>query len=94
MRKVGEFGWEEWSKKRDIHDSWHKLIFEVEVKGYDIKLDPMEHQDHLWATEEEIKADQVGDVTLSWITPVNKEMNLQAFQWRREREAQGNTASL
>jgi len=33
----------------------------------DLKLDPIEHQNHLWATEEEVKQDNVGGVELSYM---------------------------
>ena len=84
VRKVGEFGWGEFSKRRGKDVVWRKLIFEVEVKDENIKLDPVEHQNYLWATEEEVINDKVGDIALSWITQPNKEINLDAFESRRE----------
>ncbi|KAF2019360.1 hypothetical protein BU24DRAFT_459042 [Aaosphaeria arxii CBS 175.79] len=87
VRKIGEFGWEEFSKRTQETAVWQKLIFEVEVKTFEIQLDPLEHQDYLFATEEEVAQDMAGQVTLRWITPINKELNLEAFKLRR----QGNT---
>jgi 8-oxo-dGTP pyrophosphatase MutT (NUDIX family) len=82
VRKVGEFGWEEYSKRRAREVVWRKLIFEVEVN-------PEEHQDHVFATEEEIMADQTGaGVPLCWITCVNKEINVEAFRLRRGQGSQ------
>ncbi|KAH7121207.1 NUDIX hydrolase domain-like protein [Dendryphion nanum] len=83
-RKVGEFGWEEFSEKRAKYVVWRKLIFEVEVANFNIVLDPMEHQDYLYAAEEDIVNDKAGDVTLTWITAPNKAMNLDAFRQKRE----------
>lgn len=82
---MGEFGWADFHKRRQQYEAWHKIVFEVEVKSADsVVLDPVEHQDYLFATEEELAADKVGDVPLSWITPPNKAMNLEAFRLRRE----------
>jgi 8-oxo-dGTP pyrophosphatase MutT (NUDIX family) len=84
VRKVTEFGWEDYHARRARHEVWTKLIFEVEVKNLDVVLDPIEHQDYVFATEEEVVADQVGaGVSLSWISPTNKEVNLEAFRLRR-----------
>lgn len=85
VRKVGEFGWGEFSKRRGRHVVWRKLIFEVEVKSLDtVELDPEEHQDYVFVTEEETMADRTAaGVPLSWITPPNKEMNIEAFRLRR-----------
>lgn len=84
MRKVGEFGWSETSKKTGREHVWRKLIFEVEVSNSDVVLDPIEHQDYLYATEDDVANDKAGDVTLTWITPPNKAMNLEAFKLKRE----------
>ncbi|KAF2748631.1 hypothetical protein M011DRAFT_400032 [Sporormia fimetaria CBS 119925] len=86
VRKAAEFGWEDYSKRRQRHEVWWKLIFEVEVEqGVSVKLDPIEHQDYVFATEEEIRADQMTDgVALRWISAPNKEVNLKAFQVRRD----------
>jgi 8-oxo-dGTP pyrophosphatase MutT (NUDIX family) len=68
IRKVTEFGWSEISKStgRQIH--WRKHVFEMEVESLnDLKLDPIEHQNHLWATEDEVKQDNVGGVELSYM---------------------------
>ena len=54
------------------------------MSNSDVKLDPIEHQDFLYATEDEITNDKVGDVHLTWITPPNKAMNLEAFRLKRE----------
>ena len=78
VRKVGEFGWEERRGK------WLKLVFEVEVKEMNIVLDAEEHQEYLFATEEEIVNDKVKDVALSYISPPNKVIKLEAFKLRRD----------
>jgi 8-oxo-dGTP pyrophosphatase MutT (NUDIX family) len=86
VRKVGEFGWDEFSERRQERFVWRKFIFEVEVKkAEDVKLDPVEHQDYLWASEEEVNSDKAGNIPLSWITAPNKNMNLEAFRLRREK---------
>lgn len=85
VRKVTEFGWIETSKKTGETRNWRKHIFEMEAKSLDdLKLDPIEHQNHLWATEDEVKQDKVGEVELTYITPPNKVVKLEAFRKRRE----------
>ncbi|KAI1773647.1 NUDIX hydrolase domain-like protein [Hypoxylon cercidicola] len=39
-----------------------KYSFLTQVEGYDVKLDPNEHQAFLWVTEEEAKTGKCGDV--------------------------------
>jgi 8-oxo-dGTP pyrophosphatase MutT (NUDIX family) len=89
VRKVGEFGWEEYSKRRARQVVWHKVVFEVEVKSTDtIVLDPVEHQDYLFAAQDEIVADQTAaGVPLTWITLPNKEVNVEAFRLRQKEAA-------
>jgi hypothetical protein len=50
----------------------------------DVVLDPVEHQNFLWASKEEIVNDMVGDVKLRYISPPNKAVKLEAFRARRE----------
>lgn len=92
VRKVGEFGWAEFHPSRQRHEVWRKLIFEVEVRCLDgVVLDPVEHQEFLFATEEDVIADHAAaaGVPLSWISPANKEMNIQAFKMRGESDGLG-----
>lgn len=84
VRKVGEFGWGEKSITTGSQSNWHKIIFEVEVKDFEIRLDPEEHQEYLFATEEEVVNEQVVDVPLNYITPDNKMIKLEAFRLKRE----------
>lgn len=64
-------------------DRWMKLVFEMEVKQLDITLDPLEHDDYLFATEDQIINERVGDVVLKYISPDNKQVKLEAFRQRR-----------
>ncbi|KAL5428204.1 hypothetical protein PMIN04_000883 [Paraphaeosphaeria minitans] len=65
-------------------ERWMKLIFEVKVKQLDIVLDPKEHDDYLFATEQQIEDESIGDVHLKYISPDNKWVKLEAFKRRRE----------
>ena len=87
VRKVGEFGWSEYHKQSKAEEVWHKIIFEVEVENQDVRLDPIEHQDYVWATEDEVAKDKAGEVALTWITQPNKDVNLEAFRLRRGAQA-------
>lgn len=51
LRQVGEAF--EWVDRGKV---WCKIYFEVEVEGTEVRLDEDEHQDFLWATEEECKS--------------------------------------
>ncbi|KAI2609171.1 NUDIX hydrolase domain-like protein [Hypoxylon sp. NC1633] len=43
-----------------------KYSFMTEVEGYDVELDPNEHQAYLWVTEEEARAGKCGDVEFKY----------------------------
>lgn len=68
-----------------------KLTFVVEVKDSSaVKLDPEEHQDYVWATEEECRAKLVersaerkGSTELVFTTPAQKAAIMRAFEIRR-----------
>lgn len=63
-----------------------KLDFIVEA-GPDVekqvKLDPDEHQDYVWATEEEIKRGITGNRVLAFTSPEQLQVILEAFEMRR-----------
>lgn len=69
----------------DRTTTWLKLVFEMEVQNADtVVLDPVEHQKYLYASEDEVIKDKVGDVELRYISPANKEVKLEAFRQKRE----------
>ncbi|KAH7382559.1 NUDIX hydrolase domain-like protein [Phaeosphaeria sp. MPI-PUGE-AT-0046c] len=82
-RKVAEFTFEDGRPGRPVV-TWLKLIFEMEVEEMHIALDPVEHQEYLFASEDEIVNDLVGDVKLVYISPPNKQVKLDAFKLSRE----------
>lgn len=83
LRKVTQFTFGEERAGRPT-TTWLKLIFEMEVEdAKTVVLDPIEHQRFLFASEEEIIKDQVGEVKLEYITPQNKAVKLEAFRLRR-----------
>jgi 8-oxo-dGTP pyrophosphatase MutT (NUDIX family) len=63
---------------------WLKIVFEVEVQDMDVTLDPAEHQQYLFVSEEEVANDRVGDVELAYISPTNKAVKLEAFRLQKE----------
>jgi 8-oxo-dGTP pyrophosphatase MutT (NUDIX family) len=81
--KVAEFTFEDGRPGRPPV-TWLKLIFEVEVKDLNITLDPVEHQQYLFASEEEVENDLAGDVKLAYISPPNKRIKLDAFKLQKE----------
>lgn len=69
-----------------------KFTFVVEVDDSSaVKLDPVEHQDYVWASEEECRAKKVArigqdgrrDVDLQYTTPAQEAAILKAFSERR-----------
>ncbi|KAF2705622.1 hypothetical protein K504DRAFT_93595 [Pleomassaria siparia CBS 279.74] len=81
VRKVAEFEFGDVKKST----RWLKQIFEMEVQNCEhVVLDPIEHQRYLWAGEDDVKQDRVGDVELNYINNDNKHVKLQAFRRRRE----------
>jgi 8-oxo-dGTP pyrophosphatase MutT (NUDIX family) len=84
LRKVTQFTWTDEMPGRTTK-TWLKVIFEMEVQNVeDVVLDPVEHQKFMWASEEEIVNDAVGEVKLRYISPPNKAVKLEAFIMRRE----------
>jgi 8-oxo-dGTP pyrophosphatase MutT (NUDIX family) len=54
---------------------------ETEVDGnLVVRLDPNEHQNYLWVTEEEVKARKVNDIDLAFTISRQEETILQAFE--------------
>lgn len=73
--------------RRDGKESkWRKWSFVAEVEGGDgseppeVTLDPDEHQAYVWATEEEVQADQAGEVKLKWTSENQKADVLRSFE--------------
>ncbi|KAF2734595.1 hypothetical protein EJ04DRAFT_543552 [Polyplosphaeria fusca] len=90
IREVGSLGWDEVSRRTGEPVHWHKLVFEVEVKDEVVVLDPVEHQNHLFASETDVSNDvcvrsESEDVVLTWISPPNKALNVDAFRDRAAR---------
>ncbi|KAH7072541.1 NUDIX hydrolase domain-like protein [Paraphoma chrysanthemicola] len=82
-RKVTEFTFrDERPGRRPV--TWLKLIFEIEVEDTKVTLDPVEHQRYLWASEEEVVRDLVGDIKLAYVSPPNKTVKLEAFRLQKE----------
>jgi 8-oxo-dGTP pyrophosphatase MutT (NUDIX family) len=50
----------------------------------DVKLDPKEHQNYVWATEEEVIAGKVGDIDLQMTTKEQKAIVLAGFKVKQE----------
>lgn len=84
LRKVTQFTFVDEGPGRPSK-TWLKLIFEIEVQNTDnVVLDPVEHQNYLFATEEEVVNDLVGSTQLVYVSPPNKEVKLEAFRLQRE----------
>ncbi|KAI1206587.1 NUDIX hydrolase domain-like protein [Annulohypoxylon truncatum] len=60
-----------------------KYSFMTEVDGYEVTLDPNEHQAFLWVTEEEARSGRCGDVKFKYTTKDQRQAVLEAFQFRK-----------
>jgi 8-oxo-dGTP pyrophosphatase MutT (NUDIX family) len=81
-RQVAEYTFED-GRPGKPSITWLKLIFEVEVEDTSVTLDPVEHQQYLFASEEEVVNDLAGDVELVYISPSNKQIKLDAFKLQK-----------
>lgn len=55
-------------------------------EGLEVRLDPDEHRDYVWATEEEVRAGRVGGVSLRFTMREQVDVVLEGFRVRRELE--------
>lgn len=61
-----------------------KFQFVVEIgEGQVVRLDPNEHQDFVWATEEEVMLERVGDKQTPFTKKRHRDVILEAFSLRR-----------
>lgn len=67
-----------------------RYSFMVEMKSgqtaKDVKLDPKEHQNFVWATQEQVKARKIGDLILELTSNEAEATILEAFKIRRQGE--------
>ncbi|KAK0610841.1 NUDIX hydrolase domain-like protein [Immersiella caudata] len=62
-----------------------RFAFEAEVENCDqVTLDPDEHQDYVWASEEEVRAQKIGERGIPLTGPFGLSMLLTAFRLRKE----------
>ncbi|KAF2481003.1 NUDIX hydrolase domain-like protein [Neohortaea acidophila] len=73
-------------RSRDRTKTWCRFTFLVEVQGAErVVLDPNEHQDYFWATEEEIRGQRSGERGLTITKDTVVALILEAFRMRRKR---------
>ncbi|KAF2125042.1 hypothetical protein P153DRAFT_370362 [Dothidotthia symphoricarpi CBS 119687] len=84
LRKVGESEFSD-RGRHGPEQWWLKTIFEMEVQSMDaLVLDPIEHQAHLFASEEDVVNNCVGDLKMVYMPQPSKEIKLEAFRLRQE----------
>ncbi|KAL2875091.1 hypothetical protein SGCOL_009662 [Colletotrichum sp. CLE4] len=65
-------------------DAWRKYTYLVEVETTaKVEIDPEEHEDFVWATEEEVRADRCGERVFEWTSEHQKMDILRAFEIAR-----------
>ena len=61
-----------------------RFSFEVDVEGWEeVRVDPEEHQDYLWVTEEEVRAGKVGERSFTITNRQMQALILEGFRLRR-----------
>ncbi|KAI6087213.1 NUDIX hydrolase domain-like protein [Hypoxylon rubiginosum] len=68
---------------------WCKYSFLTRVEGYDVKLDPNEHQAFLWVTEEEAREGKCGDVEFQYTFKEQELAVYEAFGMMKEKTTLG-----
>ncbi|RMZ86535.1 hypothetical protein DV736_g6239, partial [Chaetothyriales sp. CBS 134916] len=58
-----------------------------------VKIDPKEHQNNVWASEEEVRSERMGDLELTFTSRDQKQTILQAFEIWKERGESGLKAT-
>jgi 8-oxo-dGTP pyrophosphatase MutT (NUDIX family) len=62
-----------------------RFTFDVEVESYSyVRLDPTEHQDFAWASEEEIRAQKIGNRELPITNKAMLSLILESFRLKKE----------
>jgi 8-oxo-dGTP pyrophosphatase MutT (NUDIX family) len=70
---------------RDGTRRYCRVVFMAEVDGWEeVKLDPAEHQDYAWATEEEVAAQKVGERSIPITHESVHATLMEAFRLRRQ----------
>ncbi|KAJ4321364.1 hypothetical protein N0V84_005396 [Fusarium piperis] len=70
-----------------------KFSFIVDVAGYsEVKLDPNEHQDFVWATEEEVQGQAIGDREIPLTNALMTNLISKAFSMRKADKKDGGKA--
>ena len=62
------------------------FVVQGKLDAAEVKLDPKEHQNFVWATEAEVKADKAGNVDLVFTRDEVKRTVLSAFDHHREQK--------
>lgn len=74
--------------------TWCRFTFGVEVEGdigevgFEVRLDPNEHQDFVWATEEEVIAEENAERSLPIAKDSIRAVMLEAFRLKKDREGE------
>ncbi|KAF5020799.1 hypothetical protein F66182_7159 [Fusarium sp. NRRL 66182] len=70
-----------------------KFSFQVDVKpGCEVKLDPKEHQDFVWATEEEVRGQAMGERKIPLTNSLMANVIKKAFELRKGDEKEDEQA--
>ncbi|UKZ54327.1 hypothetical protein TrVGV298_008135 [Trichoderma virens] len=64
-----------------------RFSFDIEVQSTShVKLDPAEHQDFVWASEDEIRVQKIGDRDISITNNAMRSVILESFRLRNEEQ--------
>lgn len=71
---------------RDKTKKFIRLTFHAEVESCDVvRLDPNEHQDYFWASEDEVREQRSGDKDLTFTRATVQALFIEAFRLRTKR---------
>ena len=66
-------------------ERWGRISFAADVDSCDrVTLDPNEHQDYAWATEEEVRNQKVGHRSTEFTSKDTQGLLLEGFRLRKE----------
>jgi 8-oxo-dGTP pyrophosphatase MutT (NUDIX family) len=68
--------------RKDDGVVWGWVLLDVDVTGYDVILNPREHQRFLWATKEEVEQSKAGSTELQFASPIFQANALRGFRLR------------
>ncbi|KAJ4424736.1 hypothetical protein N0V82_000664 [Gnomoniopsis sp. IMI 355080] len=81
-RELQEEACEDLGKLRNGNKAEYSLWSACRVDGFEVRLDPKEHQDFVWTTKKDVEDGRCGEDPLNFTTADQRQVVLDAFEWR------------